>query len=62
MYGYYYPFYRSPYVAPYWPNQPFYPYFNSSINAFDSQFANQSIVNTGTATGINQIFSPVNIH
>jgi hypothetical protein len=62
MYGYYYPFYRSPYVGPYWSTQPFYPYYNSSFNAVNSQFANQSIVNTGTATGINQIFSPTQIY
>jgi hypothetical protein len=57
MFGYTYPFYRSPYFY------PAYPYFaNYGINAFQSQIANQSVINTGVATGINQTFSPVSIY
>lgn len=62
MYGYHYPFYRSPYVGSFYPMSPYSSYYNSSFNAFNSQFANQSIVNTGSATGINQIFSPTQIY
>jgi hypothetical protein len=29
------------------------------INAFQSQIGYQSVINTGTASGINQIFSPI---
>jgi hypothetical protein len=61
--SYYYPYYRSPgaFISPY----PYaYPYYNysSGINAFQSQLANQSVVNTGIAAGINQIANPTNIY
>jgi hypothetical protein len=60
MFGYNYPFYRSPYMYPAYPAYPYYA--NYGINAFQSQLANQSIINTGIATGINQVFSPVSIY
>jgi hypothetical protein len=62
MYGYYYPFYRSPYIGPFYPVSPYTPYYNSSFNAYNSQIADQRIVNTGTATDISQIFSPTQIY
>jgi len=61
MFGYYYPYYRSPYVQPFYsPYQSYYA--NYGVNAFQSQLANQSVINTGTAAGINQIFSPTAIY
>lgn len=62
--GYYYPFYRSfpGYPGPFYTVYPYYANYGSSINAFQSQLANQSVINTGTATGINQVFSPTAIY
>jgi hypothetical protein len=52
---YSYPFYRSPYFY----NPGLYPgvyggWGNSYFNAFQSQIGNQSLINTGTASDINQ--------
>lgn len=63
---YYYPFYRSfGYGYPY-GGYPFggYPFGNygTAINAIGSQFNNQSLINTGVATGISQVFTPTNIY
>lgn len=63
--NYYYPYYRTYPVAPYWPAYPAYPaypYANYGINAYQSQIGNQSIVNTGVATDISQVFSPTAIY
>lgn len=65
--GYYYPFYRSfpGYPGPFYPQYPYYANYanyGSSINAFQSQLSNQSVINTGTATGINQVFTPTAIY
>lgn len=59
---YRYPFYRSPYYQSLYPVVPYPYYANYGVNAFQSQLANQSIVNTGFATDINQIFSPTAIY
>ncbi len=40
-----------------------YPYGGgSAINAFQSQIGYQNFVNTGTATNVNQVFSPYAIY
>lgn len=68
--GYYYPYYRTiqpvvPYypIQPYYPIAPYYAYANygSAVNAYQSQIGNQSVVNTGVANGINQVFNPTQI-
>lgn len=60
FYGYGYPFYRSPYIGgfgyPVW-GWGGYNSFNG-INAVGSAIATQNLINTGTATGINQIANP----
>ena len=59
------------YGFPYY-SRGFYPYYNPywgfggygsgfGVNAIGSQFNSQSLVNTGTYTGSNQIQSPINI-
>jgi hypothetical protein len=35
--------------------------YNFGVNAFQSQIANQSLINTGTMAGVNQVFSPTQI-
>ncbi len=61
--SYYYPYYRR-YPIPVWPvaYNPYYANYGSYINAYQSQIGNQSIVNTGTASNINQIFTPTAIY
>jgi hypothetical protein len=59
--NYYYPFYRSFPVAPAYQPQYYYGPTNS-VNAFQSQLANQSVVNTGFAAGINQTANPTTIY
>lgn len=61
--GYYYPFYRA-FPTPYWPGvgYPYQSYYGSYINAYQSQLANQSVINTGVATNISQVFSPTAIY
>lgn len=67
--GYYYPYYRVmpplvPYyypVQPYYPIQPYYANYGSAVNAYQSQIGNQSVINTGVANGINQVFTPTQI-
>ncbi len=63
FYGY--PFYRSPYVGgfgyPYgygYPNWGFNGYGGYSSNIVGSAIVGQSVINTGTAAGINQIATP----
>jgi hypothetical protein len=59
--GYLYPYYRSfPYAYPaYGYPWGFGGYGNySSNNIIGSAVANQSLINTGTAAGINQIATP----
>ena len=63
---FYHPYYRTPYYGfgyPYGYGYG-YPYGNygTAINAIGSQFNSQSLINTGVATGVNQIFSPTNIY
>jgi hypothetical protein len=64
MFGYTYPFYRSPYNFLPGTYIPGYPYYGggSYFNAFQSQIGNQSVINTGVASGINQVFSPTAIY
>ena len=65
--SYYYPYYRALPLVPYYPVQPYYPIapyyanYGSSVNAYQSQIGNQSVVNTGVANGINQVFNPTQI-
>ena len=61
--SYLWPNYRSSYFYPYiYPNFGYgYPYGYgnySSSNIIGSAIANQSLVNTGTAVGVNQIATP----
>lgn len=64
--GYLYPFYRGypyPVVYPYvgWGSYGYAPYgygYSYGSNIIGSAVANQSLINTGTATGINQIATP----
>ena len=62
FYSYGFPFYRSPFVGSFGFGYPLFGFggFNSfgGINAVGSAIANQSLINTGTASGINQIASP----
>jgi len=61
MFGYAYPFYRSPYMFGGYPygygGYGGYPYGYSS-NIIGSAISNQNLVNTGTAVGVNQISTP----
>lgn len=65
--GYYYPYYRVLPIAPYYPVSPYYPIapyyanYGSAINAYQSQIGAQSVVNTGIATDISQVFNPTQI-
>lgn len=62
--GYLYPFYRSysyPVVYPYssWGSYGYAPYgYGYGSNIVGSAVANQSLINTGTASGITQIATP----
>lgn len=65
FYNYGFPFYRSPYAGFYGSSYPSWGYggyggYNSfsGINAVNSAVSTQSLVNTGTATGISQISTP----
>jgi hypothetical protein len=67
FYGYGYPFYRSPYINNFgfgYPTWNYGGYGNGygnnygGINAVGSAISNQSLINTGIATGINQISTP----
>lgn len=56
---YRYPFYRSPFVPYYgWGWGGSFVNSNFGINAIGSAISNQSLINTGVATGINQISTP----
>jgi len=64
MFGYAYPFYRSPYMFGGYPygyggfgGYP-YGYGGYSSNVIGSAISNQNLVNTGTAVGVNQISTP----
>ena len=56
---FYFPYYRS---YPIVPVYPYYANYGSYFNAFQSQIGNQSVINTGVANGINQVFSPTAIY
>lgn len=58
MFGYIYPFYRSPYILGGYPYGIPYGYGGYSSNVIGSAIANQSLVNTGTAIGVNQVATP----
>lgn len=62
--GYMYPFYRSPFIGGFAPGFGWgYPGFGGfggfgSSNIIGSAVANQSLVNTGSMLGVNQIATP----
>ena len=58
MFGYIYPFYRSPYMFGGFPYGYPYGYGGVSTNVIGSAIANQSLVNTGSMIGVNQIATP----
>ena len=58
MFGYVYPFYRSPYMFGGYPYGYPYGYGGTSTNVIGSAIANQSLVNTGGMIGVNQIATP----
>jgi hypothetical protein len=61
----YYPYGGYPYGGYPYGGYPYggYPYGGgSAINAFQSQIGYQSVVNTGTATNVSQVYSPFAIY
>lgn len=56
----YVPYHYSPGAWPNWSGQ--YTNFYAGTNAINSQINDQRLVNTGVATNISQVQSPVNIY